>query len=840
MPPHPPRSPILRDVIWVFSDLHARRDGTRATVEPRGVPGSLLGDAHHLDEWVSLIRAERGVFEEADLLPTWIACAGDLATTNQNQEIPRAFTFLRQLAETFDVDRRHVVVVPGNHDVALDAGGPGRLAVFDEQLRTSGFIGPSSPAIWENERDGLMIYPLDTNGLIGLSSTLPDDVVARLLAALPRGAVRFLLGLVDSSQVAAALQGVLGDGLRFSAGLVRPADATNRLTEFVERLRERCADRAFPIALAHHPLLPPAGRTADASPQDTTVLGPILRHRLALHGVNVVFQGHRHERSVHLEETLVGNETIRGSPTLAVSCPSLGYGDEFTVVTVERSADGAVRSVAGYAVGSAERERRSMAPRRLFARSWLSDRSLRCRLIRRVVALDPLGISDVDYYFHDIVPRTRSARRIEVPFRASTHCGVLVGNLQPRCLGADRGPRADPEFQHLRPPTPTAIDGSIVADVREGTESLTLAMRLTAVGSHATFREENELLIGRTGNTACEATTFVVEVATELYEAVVRFPRWELVPNADDVRVYVVAPDLLDGCRPLDVAMTRGSRVHSASVSSWAEARRLIVQVPFPLRGAAYVVSWGLPGFPLNQHERDAPGVWRSSGIYAAARDPRIATLKDGVLDLREDSAGALTKHESIRIAALRAVEATLLSGALAETLALFADDGAEVAVQVVESCLGDPDHDRSPCGIRTLAAVAPRQFLSNNARYLTRFRYGRGVAGVCARTGHLVRYSRNDRSGHANYDLADGDGPEHRHLVCMPFFLDGTRHPQVVLSIGLYADRLPRELTSDVSAASVIRSFCSAWNSQISARLTEARLTFHERPFDERDRPKV
>ena len=55
--------------------------------------------------------------EEHGLRPDLLVVTGDLAESGRTSELERAFAFIGALADAVEVPRRHVVIVPGNHDV---------------------------------------------------------------------------------------------------------------------------------------------------------------------------------------------------------------------------------------------------------------------------------------------------------------------------------------------------------------------------------------------------------------------------------------------------------------------------------------------------------------------------------------------------------------------------------------------------------------------------------------------------------------------------------------------------------------------------------------------------
>ncbi len=85
------------------------------------------------------MKADLDILKKEDIIPNYIAVTGDIAERSLRSEYALAGQFIGGIAEHLDIDRRFVVMVPGNHDINRDLCQSARLAA---KAKEKDFVPP--------------------------------------------------------------------------------------------------------------------------------------------------------------------------------------------------------------------------------------------------------------------------------------------------------------------------------------------------------------------------------------------------------------------------------------------------------------------------------------------------------------------------------------------------------------------------------------------------------------------------------------------------------------------------------------------------------------------------
>jgi len=107
-----------KSITWLhISDLHF---STKDSHDSNFVTGPLLKDISR--------------FIERKIIPDFIIVSGDIASSGQTKEYKKARTFFQELLEITNVDLKHLILVPGNHDVDRNVIKTSDLAVHAKSI----------------------------------------------------------------------------------------------------------------------------------------------------------------------------------------------------------------------------------------------------------------------------------------------------------------------------------------------------------------------------------------------------------------------------------------------------------------------------------------------------------------------------------------------------------------------------------------------------------------------------------------------------------------------------------------------------------------------------------
>jgi formylglycine-generating enzyme required for sulfatase activity/3',5'-cyclic AMP phosphodiesterase CpdA len=244
-----------------------------------------------------LIEHLRDEVVDKGLGPDLVLVTGDIAQSGRQVEYDQAEGFFLKLMDTLHLDpRRHLFLVPGNHDVDRD-----RLGMVGEMLSRQLVAGEDQDAIERALRDSMALQALGerlrdfyafTSRLLGPARAWTPDRPWRADRVDVRG---FPVGIIQLN----------------SAWVSGPDDAEGKLLVGAAQLSEALAelpDVRLRVAMMHHP---PAW-LADFD-------GRPLTKRLAdKRGVDFLLHGHVHDEDSHERAGPGGLLTVLGAATAYV------------------------------------------------------------------------------------------------------------------------------------------------------------------------------------------------------------------------------------------------------------------------------------------------------------------------------------------------------------------------------------------------------------------------------------------------------------------------------------------------------------------------------------------
>jgi predicted phosphodiesterase len=233
------------------------------------------GDAYDRDVVLRALVKSMQDFRERGRIPDVIFATGDIAHSGKAHEYDLATQFFDALLAAAGVDRRHLFVIPGNHDVDRELG-VGLARTLDSREQADAYFNPAIPKLhvtqkqgaflqWYNRYfDGIRAFPVDST--CGPVEML--DIRGLRMGILPLNSALFCQGDDDHEK--------LWIGRRC-------------LETALDKLRT--LDAHITVALVHHPL-----EWLD-SLERSNIRAELLAH------VDAILRGHLHEMDV---ESVVG------------------------------------------------------------------------------------------------------------------------------------------------------------------------------------------------------------------------------------------------------------------------------------------------------------------------------------------------------------------------------------------------------------------------------------------------------------------------------------------------------------------------------------------------------
>lgn len=286
-------------LILHISDLHLVTPSASVPAADHKV-GLVAGKdrlTHHLVLTTTLRRLSEELVSRGRTLDA-IVMTGDISDKN-NEGGYLAFEELLEALSSVRPTKRHILVLPGNHDVAsgLRPGDPRRYHKFLKYIREAGYVTPWLAGVdkaptSKSEAEGyivalddIQIIPIDTSGFsqVRLDVGISDASWARLEEVV-----------TGSPQEEAALQRLrLADAARVSEDEL----------EAVRTILKLATDStAMPLRIAatHHHLLPVSMREEVKPFESMTNLG-LVRQFLREQGIAIVLHGHKHAESTYVD-----------------------------------------------------------------------------------------------------------------------------------------------------------------------------------------------------------------------------------------------------------------------------------------------------------------------------------------------------------------------------------------------------------------------------------------------------------------------------------------------------------------------------------------------------------
>jgi 3',5'-cyclic AMP phosphodiesterase CpdA len=266
-----------------------------------------------------------------------VVISGDVTIANAED----GFQSLIELFDEFGVRRSHILVVPGNHDVAwrTPPSTEERYRNFISYIRDADCITPlldgidfeSSGRLVENLVIEKHLLALDSGriAVVPFNSANYSGVLAPL-PGMSRGEFDRISSQLSHSQDKDLLHALV-DRLRLhDAARISPAQmeaVAHVLRQAVES--NLIAPEHVPIAVLHHHLLPVSGREEVKTFDSLTNLG-LFRSFLQAKGFRVVLHGHKHESRTYLDDILPPGTNAYDSNShrvLVISGSTLGGSD---------------------------------------------------------------------------------------------------------------------------------------------------------------------------------------------------------------------------------------------------------------------------------------------------------------------------------------------------------------------------------------------------------------------------------------------------------------------------------------------------------------------------------
>jgi len=322
-------------------------------------------------------------------------------------------------------------------------------------------------------------------------------------------------------------------------------------------------------------------------------------------------------------------------------------------------------------------------------------------------------------------------------------------------------------------------------------DHVSVVVRAEAQGVHALFKEEAALLRGTVATGwEREVTDFFCDLPTRLLDIVVRFPLQSAVPLADTIRLGAFLPDSTQNpIHHWGDHIPGLTCIEAATFSVWPAGRRVFAQIPFPIPGLTYCLSWELPSVKPWSGDRNAAALL--AGDLSKVRTyPKIVTWSELGSPSRSRRPTEVV-HNSIHV-----LGKTLLEK-LPNLNALVDSGQLELSLMLADRAYGDGGAGASTIGV--VAAAGP-EGCGEWSRWHRSFHYGTGLAGLALRHGDMSKYDAREDDPNSliarKFIPHEDSGKVHVFLVCLPGIpVDGLR-PIAAISIGvLDGGRVPSQL---------------------------------------------
>ena len=264
--------------------------------------------------------------------------SGDITIANAED----GFESLINLFDEFDgVERDHILVVPGNHDVTWKTppSVTERYQYFLSYIRDAGCVTPLLDGI-DFESSGRLVKDIDIKrhllvlddkriGVVPFNSANYSGVLEPL-PGLSQGEFDRITNQIPQSQDKESFRRLVTRLRLHDAARISPAQM-----EAVAHLLRRALESSLivpqhvPVAVLHHHLLPVSGREEVKTFDSLTNLG-LFRNFLQAKGFRMVLHGHKHEGRIYLDHIPLSGPSVyesRSHKVLMVSGSTLGGSD---------------------------------------------------------------------------------------------------------------------------------------------------------------------------------------------------------------------------------------------------------------------------------------------------------------------------------------------------------------------------------------------------------------------------------------------------------------------------------------------------------------------------------
>ncbi|MGQ0646394.1 MAG: metallophosphoesterase family protein, partial [Gemmatimonadaceae bacterium] len=581
-----------------ISDLHLEPDSLpgSASAKVRPATGVAAFDTALLDRFVSGLEVSSAellivsgdlvngpsLARAADGSP--LDAAGVAAQRGRGMQF--AADFIRKLASRLGITdlARHVIVVPGNHDVDLEAAKVGADPLTAFKAATKDFLTPfSNPPFALDENLGVAVLALDNTFLLG------KDLAGK-------------------------------DGKPIHAGA--PAFDRTAITRIAKKISEEKtalatkSDRQFDplgIVVAHYPPgVVPTGEI-DLELVEISFGAAQAKSALVEAGFGLFLHGHKHTAYVQEESGRSPGDDERGNSAVVLGAASLTQPPRGSSAGINRLEYAANTKCGGGNVLVHAYNLVDFKPIKATVEPWRVSVPTPAvgvaRLVRLNERIDVFGDSRTDVTFYDIpVPsdrrgaglwETKAGKWVRTFERLVQVPGMLTGAPLVKALPQNH----DVEANALRVSDTTDDGGrSWHVQVRAAPDagSVSFTERTWSLNGYAlSVDQQREVFAAPRGNDdfyGWENLAHCVREPVEELEFFIRYP-YEMNPAACEVRVETSVEEsgALASVSPRDVYRDDLLQFSRVRVEQMQFMRRLRVVIARPILGVTYWVLWKLP-----------------------------------------------------------------------------------------------------------------------------------------------------------------------------------------------------------------------------------------------------
>lgn len=714
---------IKTGTIWHFSDFHLDASNPTGAPDIKAKIGGSEGrfKVPGFDALIRFIKEQNKVDAA-----TALAITGDLVHQGNWTNPKNVQDIIEKIRVSLGLDAKHVLVIPGNHDVTWRNPKLPRdkmRAAFNEA--TNGYVKPLGTfRAVQFPSEGLSFLLADTVSLAGAQVGV-ESVLAALKGNVPDTVKKGELRVIEQA---------VADALREDIASV----PTTELARALAKMGTPLPSDRLGILLAHHPLAPHPYGPVEIKPFEVAIAAGQAKSMLAHHGIHFCLHGHHHSH-VTINETTKGSasgfEFFSVASASLTQQPEMGFNIiRYALVSETGEATVSIQSMSLSVDGVAP----ALDVKRVYVPPRVASRTQSVRVTERI---NEHGDARSDIWYSEM--DTRGWQRVQGKLTKDIPCIVesLGGHLDARPIVESLSPSATASFVRLgakpKGKTPGDLEhlrGEIRLVAPESQDRVSFAYRLFGNHSYATS------LISRVRSSVVptdvpglqydeECLIYTMRTSAKRLEIFIRTPG--RAPFKDAVRLVAFREDA--GGKLL--RFSELDSLTNATIEAWPEAKRIRATVENPLFGGIYGVIWRLqrqePGLESRpENEKGATAVAEIVRRTVFEKHSQRTEWKqfrrnyflpafERILEVAVLATGTTWTHENLE-----------LSLFLRDTEII---DSVEFEDRVSEGDIGAPPYLRLIAGnFRSL----------RDKRLSLKFRAGLGVAGRAYATNRPVGYN--------------------------------------------------------------------------------------------------